>query len=332
MSASIRKNVCLVIASTLISIAVFAGLLEMYLYKDYIHWKNTYSTEGNWYGGLTVKSDNPELKWEYRANSHSTDIEFPVIETNEHGFRDVKGIKLKKPDSTHRISFVGDSVTLGFGVEFEDVFTERFKANLKDDNSASTIEVLNHGIDGYSSPQVLELLKTRVGQFAPDSVVYVLCLNDFDYEESAGSKNLYFTKPTSFLWNKVEKIYRKNTKTGYHVWYFRKNKEKSFRDIEEMSSYALSNGIEFHVIIIPVFKFNEYYKKKFDEYRLRSIHEEISGFLAAANIGYTDFLPLFDSANRPASNFAIDIWHPNEVGHQFIADRLMDIPQIGDDP
>ena len=118
---------------------------------------------------------------------------------NRWGFRDRDYETPGKPADTHRIAFLGDSVTLGLGVAAEDVFVRRFEDAANGLGLGYTVQALNFSVDGYNTVQVNELLRTKVLPFAPDKVIYVLCLNDFDFADASGMKIRYFRKPKSFL-------------------------------------------------------------------------------------------------------------------------------------
>ena len=121
------------------------------------------------------------------------------IKTNRYGFRDLDRESTAKPDGTFRIVFAGDSVTLGVGIPLETTFVRRFEMEANQMESQYRIQALNFAVDGYNTPQICEMIRSKVMSFSPDKVVYVMCLNDFDFELSSGDKILYFRKPRSFL-------------------------------------------------------------------------------------------------------------------------------------
>ncbi len=94
-----------------------------------------------------------------------------TFRTNEHGFRD-RTSPFRTDSSTTRIVVVGDSFTWGYGVNDDEVYTERLEASLEG------VEVINLGVAAYGLRQELALLE-RVGmRCEPDLVVLGLCLND----------------------------------------------------------------------------------------------------------------------------------------------------------
>jgi lysophospholipase L1-like esterase len=318
-----RKNLILALTSTLVTLVLSALLIEGFLSYRYASWRADFTENGEWFGGLSTVSDNPILMWEYRPNTQSRGI-YRNIRTNRYGFRDFDYETADKPSGVYRVSFVGDSVTLGLKVNSQDMFSERFAEHASEEVSNVEIQSLNHGIDGYNTTQVFELVKTRALQFEPDKIIYVMCLNDFDFEESSGDKMLYFNKPDSFLWKEIENLYRSYTGVDFHVWHFNKNKKQVFSTLSDMDQFLSSRNIDFHVVIVPTFAFNNS-NKSFADYPFTEIHSDIGQYLTDNNIGYIDLLKPFSAQNKPPEYFAKDVWHPNKEGHDFIARQTLNL-------
>ena len=177
---------------------------------------------------------------------------------NRWGFRDRDYETPVKPPETHRIAFLGDSVTLGLGVAAEDMFVRRFEDAANRLGLGHAVQTLNFSVDGYNTVQVNEMLRTKALPFAPDKVIYVLCLNDFDFQDASGEKIRYFRKPKSFLLEALEQIYRVRiyqqlAGSDFHHYHFNKNKEIAFQSIRDMHALAKQNGIGFHVVVLPIF-------------------------------------------------------------------------------
>ena len=115
------KRIIVALLSLMGSAVVFGGGYECFeSWKD-DRWRADYQENGNWYGMMTVPSDNETMMWEYRPNCR-----FEKLHTNGFGFRDEDFQTTAKPDGTYRLAFVGDSVTLGLRVEYEEIFVRRF--------------------------------------------------------------------------------------------------------------------------------------------------------------------------------------------------------------
>jgi hypothetical protein len=75
-----------------------------------------------------------------------------------------------------RIIIFGDSFTYGQGVAEESAYPRVLERTLLREYR---VEVLNLGIDGYQSEDILMALKKFAPSLQPDLVVYGICLNDF---------------------------------------------------------------------------------------------------------------------------------------------------------
>lgn len=313
MASYLRKNLLLVVVATVISAALFVGIYELVGSILYERWKSAYDNKGDWYQGLTIPSNNQTLMWEYQPLKEVEKWGFK-IQTNSHGFRD-REHDLNKAPGVRRIAFVGDSVTLGIGVEEESIFVRKFDNAAQEMEQESPIEVLNFSVDGYSATQVLELLRTKSILFMPNEIIYIMCMNDFDFDDASARKILYFRKPRSFLMRSINKIYR--SLFEYHDYYFHKNKLAVYRDILQTAMLLREKAIDFRVALIPAFP-----RHTFEDYPLAQLHEEMKAWLLENDVSVLDFLGPFVEQQRPPRAFARDIYHLNEEGHQFVASGL----------
>lgn len=312
MLSFVKTKFGLILLSSIISAVLFIGVYEVIKNIQYYRWKENFDNSG-WLGKVTIPSPNPVLMWEYRPYS-----EFKGIRTNRYGFRDTDYDSTAKSDNDFRIAFAGDSVTLGMGVNQEATFVRKFEiaANRKD-SRYHRIQALNFGVDGYSTPQIYEMIRTKVLQFSPDKVVYMMCLNDFDFSLSSGKKNLYFKKPASFLVSNIEMAYLRLYGGEFHQYFFRKNKQVVFQNILDMNRLLDEKGISFQVVIVPVFP------ATFDNYPLQGMVKEIAMFLKENGIQVFDLHEAFYESGESPGFYASDIWHPNVKGHRFIARQLL---------
>lgn len=113
-------------------------------------------------------------------------VEFVI---NSAGFRDIEH-PLAKPAGVKRIALLGDSMTEGWGVHFEDLAARQWQKILNEDVDlkGQKFEVLNFGMSGYASRQERILYEKVVRAYAPDLVVVLFCFND---DMSAYEENQY---------------------------------------------------------------------------------------------------------------------------------------------
>ena len=300
------------LASTFVAAILLVGLFEVVQNIRYSRWRTNFDNHG-WFGKLTVPSENPVLLWEYRPYG-----EFEQIKTNRWGFRDVDYESMEKPENTLRVAFAGDSITLGFNVGAQETFVRQFEVEATKVHSHLRIQALNFGIDGYHALQISELVRTKVLAFSPDTIVYTMCLNDFDFTRSSGSKMRYFQKPKSWFLYRMDRLYRKLSRTEVHLYNFQKNKTVVLQNLLDLRDMLQEMGVGFQIIVLPIFQ-----GSSFDEYPIREMHEELGDFFVENGIHYLDLLEPFSRQGQPPEYFSLDIWHPNANGHQFIARQLL---------
>jgi hypothetical protein len=96
------------------------------------------------------------------------------VRINSLGFRDRERTRAKPP-GTFRIAVLGDSMTEAVQVDLEQTFTYRLEETLR--AAGRTVEVLNFGMNGYSTAQEL-LLLPEVELYDPDLIVLAVFLDN----------------------------------------------------------------------------------------------------------------------------------------------------------
>ncbi len=102
-----------------------------------------------------------------------------LFETNEFGFRG-PARTLEKPADTFRIAVIGDSVTMGYGTRYEDLYATRIERALDQADPERRIEVINVGLSGLDITSVMNRYETVALRFDPDLVLYGYTLNDIE--------------------------------------------------------------------------------------------------------------------------------------------------------
>lgn len=304
-------NLALALASTFLTLVLIVSGYEAVANIRYYRWRTRFDNQG-WYGRLTVPSRDPVLMWEYRPYGRAGGIR-----TNRWGFRDRDYPTPDKPAGMHRVAFVGDSVTLGLGVPARDTFVRRVEAMAV--ATGRRVQALDFSVDGYNALQIRELLAARVLAFAPDQVVYVMCLNDFDFEDSSGQKLLYFRKPRFFLLRDLTALHRRLFGVDFHRYHFRKNQADVFRALVEMRDILAARHIGFLLAIVPVFS---EHPRDFADYPLVDIHRAILRFSAKKGIPAHDLLEDFRRQGPSSVGFGSDPWHLTAEGHRLVAESL----------
>src|SRR5262249_32637396 len=124
-----------------------------------------------------VWEPDPVLGWKHipGARRHWTEEGDGWIEINDLGLRD-RPRRLDKPPDTFRVSVFGDSMTEAVQVRPEQTFTAQLEAQVS--QGGRPVEVLNHGVNGYSTLQELLLFRREGPRFRPNLVVLAVFLDN----------------------------------------------------------------------------------------------------------------------------------------------------------
>ncbi|MFT7671046.1 MAG: hypothetical protein ACI8X5_003761 [Planctomycetota bacterium] len=127
----------------------------------------------------TLNEFDSKLGWVKRSDSKTnrSTSEFDVtFEVNSLGLRDDPMDSPAKPDGTFRVIALGDSFTLGFTVEREDLFVDQIEMAWNADGRK--VDVINTGTEGYSTDQETVWLLENGEAYQPDLVLLFPYDND----------------------------------------------------------------------------------------------------------------------------------------------------------
>ncbi len=169
--ASMLARVALVLASVLLTLAVFEVGVRMRLVPESAHVDSDGWWKENWFrkrrGGNPrefVKLD-PDLGWIPAANLDEIEYQGVRISTNAAHMRGRSEVPLARTDAA-RIAVVGDSYTFGQCAGDDETYSAALERALPD------TEVLNLGVMGYGQDQALLRLRRDGFPYRPDYVVF----------------------------------------------------------------------------------------------------------------------------------------------------------------
>lgn len=113
------------------------------------------------------------------------------VSINSHGLRDDE-YPLQK-SAKKRMLILGDSFGWGFGVEYDERFSEVLEKKHPD------WEIINTSVSGYGTDQQLLYLSQKGINYKPDVVLLLLCYNDF--EDNSTPAQYWYNKPCFKLIN-----------------------------------------------------------------------------------------------------------------------------------
>jgi len=316
----IIKKILLSIFSILLTLIIFEIILHIYYPNNYDYhiemWR--YASE------MKQISDIPNLGHEHIPNKSNT-FYGAEINTNSLGLRANKEYILPKPEGSIRILVLGDSITLGWGVDYVNTYTKVLESML---NKGSTVEyeVINTGVGNYNSINELAALK-KYHKLAPDIIILGFYINDIE-EVNYPSKVGYFLKRKSYLSAVlISKLinYKNKGQTNYKNYYLnlyddQKRKNILKDSINEMITFANNRSIPFIFVNIPEFhQFKDYPFSEINDFLVNEIVEN-------TNITYIDLLPVFQNLSKDAKEYWVspEDHHPNAQLHRIIAKSIYD--------
>jgi len=156
-----------------------------------------------------------ELGWSKRPGAVVTrsTSEFDLtLEINEQGLRDDPMPDPKKPEGVFRVVCLGDSFTMGYTVEREDLFLDILETWWQ--LEGRKVEIINAGTEGYSTDQEARWLQLHGEELEPDLVLVFPYENDLFWN---GQKSyLRYPKPRYTADGRLEA--RKLVDPGPHNW------------------------------------------------------------------------------------------------------------------
>lgn len=105
---------------------------------------------------------------------------------NDLGYRGPE-IPIPKPQGIYRIVSMGGSTTYSTGTTVEESYPAFLESILRDEYGFHHVEVINAGVSGYSSWEVLASFAFRVLELEPDMLIYYGALNDLTVRERLSS-------------------------------------------------------------------------------------------------------------------------------------------------
>lgn len=243
----------------------------------------------------------------------------------------------EKQDHLFRIMVVGDSLTYGLGVEEKNTYSRVLEQLLAGEYHC---EVLNLGVCGMQSSDILETIRSFAPLLKPDLIVYGMSLNDFlpaGTGQYRNNRRWPFPLPEVFKYRMsrqtyigafLEKAYDKllmriGVRRDFYddiLENFQDFQVRFAEDLGRINAFAIENG--FSPILAVVFHQHPEYGGR--SYRIAQIAET-----AAQNAGMT-VVPMEKFFKKYDGQFlGVSQWegHPNRKAHRILAEMLLPVIQ-----
>lgn len=126
--------------------------------------------------GFVEVDPDPAVAWRIRPSATGV-FKGARFSSNEHGLRSPP-VGKEKPPGEYRIAVLGASVTMGSGVDDEEVYARRLQA-LLDRDYPGRFRVINFAVGGYELNQIIAAYERVVKPFSPDIVLLPMTVRAF---------------------------------------------------------------------------------------------------------------------------------------------------------
>ena len=277
---------------------------------------------------LAMGVEDPEISWKLRPNMQEV-LKTQKFTTNSQGFRNPE-FKLEKEEGTTRITCLGRSITMGSGVQDEEVFTqvlqERFNSQGPD-----SIEIINCGVGGYSFKQMLDYYEVYVAPLDPDIVIIPISPKDLANgmyrtplplsAAKTSLTNLKYYLSFTFTYNVMKTIVKRATENFMSVdWKYRMADKENQDSVPMTSEPMLAAFIEKRAEEgVKCYFFSP------DRHAGKRVHDTtpiqtfLDGYESAEYLAIEDFLV----ENMPENRYLyFSDTHPSPAMHAALAEAL----------
>lgn len=231
--------------------------------------------------------------------------------------------KWTPPAGIRRVLFIGDSFTYGDGVRPEETFPSLISLNLE----PLDVEVLNHGLSGWNLDEAMTQYLTTSAVFSPDTVVWVVVLNDLgDPPENAWGDLVRHAPPpgVSRLLDfaslaLTRAVVHSRTEDHYNeAWDPEKNAGGANLSRDAFSlvqAEVASRGGRLIVVIFPLLH-------QLRDYPFAEAHRRIHQLASQAGAEVVDLLEVYQGRSATRLWASPSDHHPNPSAHQLAAQAL----------
>jgi lysophospholipase L1-like esterase len=290
---------------------------------------------------------DPAIGMRYKPNERREMLyggkAFAMLNTNEWGFRGPSFSREKAPGVV-RVLCLGDSFTLGWGVDEPQTYPRLLQTRLDEACGAGRCEVLNLGQPDFNTVNELRMYREIGRTLAPDVVVLGYVLNDLQPETTLPSQDgsafdralrdsaiaqavrrnffpsLGVRQPAHAAENRERRkhygIHHKEVlsepdgEIGAPYW------KVSLDALGELAAAVRADGVQFLLVVFP-----SRFQIGIGEPDLLAPQRRLERAAQELGIARLDLFPEFDQAGDPAYS-EVDHEHPSALGYQLAAGRI----------
>jgi lysophospholipase L1-like esterase len=269
---------------------------------------------------IWVKSTNPAIIYQHRPNYRRDGVRH----TERHGILRPDDVSLKAPPGTFRAAALGDSVSAALMLPYDRRVFTLVERGLSD-RTGQPVEVLNFGVNGYSTTQEAALLGDFAAAFHPDLVILQYCVNDFYPTERPSA---WFRDRPSLLVELARSRLDRTVIRGFPpASYF----EEQYRAdeagwagvraaFETIGDYARARSVPALLVIFPLIERSGWHRGA-----AAKRHAQVTALGRSSGFEVLDLLPVY--SKYPVAKIRHEPWdnlHPNAFGHRLAADAILE--------
>ena len=312
------------------------------------------SPMGGWYGyppGLYEPHEKMGyvLKPNFKGYFPNPPFQNIAIEINSKGLRDNEH-EYEKQNVVTRILGLGDSITFGSGVPFEETYLRKLENKLNTEEFP--VEIIKAGVNSYEFDHEYIYYKEEGYKYKPDIVILGLFLNDIgevspelikkqkeeiETLQKKEAQGIYLENPS--LLDRIKTICtlcdmahsviysatKKNEREYYNLAYFNNALKKRWttqwpafeKKLLKFNSELAKNDAKFMIVVFPQTEqfSNSYGLSRFPQEQLTKMGEKYG-------IPVLDLFPNLDIKEYANLYLVGDGIHPNSAGHKLVGDII----------
>ena len=320
------KNALLALGISFLCLLALEGLSRLILDDGKLYelemWK--YARE------IKVRDPGEELGHRHRPNAEA-ELMGVTIRTNSRGFRSPE-IAEKAEPGVARIAFVGDSITLGWGVAEHETFARRIVDALV--NSGHKVEAFNLGVGNYNTSQELALFRDAGAGLKPDIIVLCYFINDAEPMPQYSSAD--WLSEHSAAWvvfrYRVDSLLRKFGESPDWKRYYRALYQpdaagwaRTRNALSRFAATARDLGAELVVFHIPELR-------ELKPYPFADVTAQIRTVVESERVPFVDLLPTVEDLEPSSLWVTVPDPHPNgQAASAFVRGMMPKLSAMLDD-
>ena len=238
----------------------------------------------------------------------------------------------EKSQGVHRIAFIGDSFTYGWGIKnVDDRFTGLLDARFTS-RDGPTVEVMTIAAGGLDTRDHAKIVDRMIAEYDVDEIVLCVLPNDIeqllpttdDFDPIHPRKSTYINTDSSFLLDFLyHRVFVRRGSGGreYFDWLadgfadpgIWRQQQDRFANIVRQ---CRKNQVELRVVLLP------FVRTAGDQYQPAAIHARLREFFELNNVPVADMLPTLRGIDPSELVVNRSDAHPNERAHALFADAI----------